>query len=148
MKLVRWEPLEDTEELLRRMSRPVFGRWPHLFGREKETAFEWSPAVDIRETDNEYLIKAELPGVKRGDVNVNLEDNVLTIEGERRQEKEEKGERTHRVERFYGSFRRSFTLPDNADTAGIHAQSKDGMLNVHLPKLKVEKRKALEIKVA
>jgi HSP20 family protein len=125
----------------------MFGKWPHFFGDEREMMIEWSPAVDIKETDKEYLVKAELPGVKREDVKVSLDDDVLTIEGERRQEKDVKGEKTHRVERFYGTFSRSFALPEFADAKAIRAESKDGVLNVHVPKLMVEKKLPLEIKV-
>ena len=89
------------------------------------------PVVDIKETENEYLARAELPGIRREDVKVSLEDDVLTIEGER----------------FYGTFCRSFTLPEFTDANAIRAESKDGVLNVHVPKLKVEKRQALQIKV-
>ena len=146
MNLMRWEPFKESNEFFRNLSTPMFGRWPQFFG-EEGTKIEWSPAVDIKETEGEYLVKAELPGVKREDVNVTLEDGVLTIEGERRQEKEVKGEKSHRVERFYGNFCRSFTLPEYADANAIRAESKDGVLNVHVPKLNIEKRKALQIKV-
>ncbi len=108
---------------------------------------EWSPFVDIKETDEEYLVRAELPGLKKEDVKVSLDEGVLTIEGERRHEKEEKNERIHRVERFYGTFCRSFTLPDYTDASKILAESKDGVLSIHVPKLKIEKRKALQIAV-
>jgi HSP20 family protein len=125
----------------------MFGKWPQFFGEDGEMKIEWSPAVDIKETEKEYLVKAELPGVKREDVKVSLEDGVLMIEGERRQEKDSEGEKTHRVERFYGTFCRSFTLPEYADAKAIRAESKDGVLKVHVPKLKIEKRLPLEIKV-
>jgi HSP20 family protein len=124
----------------------LFGRWPRMMGEEGE-AYEWSPVADISETDDEYLVKAELPGIRREDVKVSLEEGMLTIEGERKQEKEEKGRRLHRIERFYGTFCRTFTLPDDADATGIRAESKDGVLNVHIPKSKVVKPKAIEIKV-
>jgi len=146
MNLMRWEPFRESDEFFRSLSNPMFGRWPQYFG-EEGTKIEWSPAVDIKETETEYLVKAELPGVKREDVNVTLEDGVLMIEGERRQEKEVKGEKSHRVERFYGNFCRSFTLPEYADANAIRAESKDGVLHVHVPKLKIEKRKALQIKI-
>lgn len=146
MNLMRWEPFRESDEFFRSLSNPMFGRWPQYFG-EEGTKIEWSPAVDIKETETEYLVKAELPGVKREDVNVTLEDGVLMIEGERRQEKEVKGEKSHRVERFYGNFCRSFTLPEYADAKAIRAESKDGVLHVHVPKLKIEKPKALQIKV-
>lgn len=146
MSLIRWEPFKEADEFFRSMSSPLRGRWSRMLG-ENGGAMEWAPAADISETEKEYVVKAELPGVKREDVKVTLEDGVLTIQGERRQEQEEKGEKTHRTERFYGSFSRSFTLPDNTDAGSIRAESKDGVLQVHIPKLKAEKARAVEIKV-
>jgi HSP20 family protein len=146
MNLTRWEPFKDADEFFRTYSPSFFGRW-RLPGEVASKDLQWSPAADISETDKEYLVKAELPGVKREDVKVTLEDGVLTIEGERKFEKEDKNEKSHRIERFYGNFSRSFTLPDNADAANVRAESKDGVLNVHIPKIKVEKPKPVEIKV-
>jgi HSP20 family protein len=147
MNLVRWEPFKGTDELLRNLSTPVFGRWPQFLGETEGMKFDWSPVVDIKETEGEYLLNAELPGVKKEDIKISLDEGVLTLEGERRIEKEEKGEKTHRVERFYGNFCRSFTLPEYADASAIRAESKEGVLKVHIPKMKVEKRKAVEIKI-
>ena len=147
MNLMRWEPFRETEDFLRNLSPPMFGRWPQLLGEERTMKFEWTPVVDIKETETEYLVNAELPGVKKEDFKISLDEGVLTIEGERRQEKEIKGETTHRVERFYGKFCRSFTLPEYADANAIRADYTHGVLSVHVPKLKVEKRQALEIKV-
>ena len=147
MNLMRWEPFRETDEFFRNLSTPMFGRWPQLFGENGAMKIEWSPAVDIKETETEYLVRAELPGILRENVKVTLEDRVLTIEGERRQEKEVKGERTHRVERFYGNFCRSFTLPEHVDADAIRAESKDGVLEVHVPKMKIEKPQALQIRI-
>lgn len=147
MNLMRWEPFRESNEFFRNFPAPMFGKWPQFFDEDGGMKIEWSPAVDIKETEKEYLVKAELPGVNREDVKVTLEDGVLMIEGERRQEKELKGEKTHRVERFYGNFCRSFTLPEYADATAIRAESKDGILNVHVPKLKTEKRQPLQIKI-
>lgn len=108
---------------------------------------DWVPTVDISESEGEYLIKAELPEVKKEDVKVTVEDGVLTIQGERRQEKEEKGKRFHRVERSYGSFVRSFTLPESVDDTAVKAEYKDGVLALHLPKTEKVKPKAIEVKV-
>lgn len=146
MKPARWEPFKGMDEFFRSTAPSLFARWPRLLGKEG-AAYEWSPAADISETDKEYLVKAELPGVKREDVKVSLDEGVLTLEGERKQEKEEKGRKMHRVERFYGAFCRSFSLPADADAGGIRAESKDGLLNVHIPKSKVQKPKAVEIRV-
>ena len=115
MTLVRWDPFRELEDMSERLNR-VFSR-PTLrnTGKENLTVADWMPTVDISETESEYLIKAELPEVRKEDVKVTVENGVLTLQGERRQEKEEKGRRFHRVERSYGSFVRSFTLPESVD---------------------------------
>lgn len=149
MTLVRWDPfreLEDMSERLNRMfSRPAV---PAKNGKESLTVADWIPTVDISETDGEYVIKAELPDVKKEDVKITLEDGVLTLTGERRQEKEEKSTKYHRVERSYGSFVRSFSLPDLVDETKVKAEYRDGMLNLHLPKSEKAKPRAIEVKVA
>ena len=109
---------------------------------------EWSPLVDISEDDQEYLIKAELPDVKKEDVKVTAQEGTLTIMGERKFEKEEKGRRYHRVERAYGTFGRSFSLPDDASPAKVSAEFKDGVLTVHLVKDKKAKPQQIEVKVS
>lgn len=147
MTLIRWEPFKDTEAFFRDFGAPLFSRWPRLSAEKGGDALQWAPAADISETEAEYLVKAELPGVKREDIRLSVEGGMLTIEGERKHEKEERDEKSHRIERFYGSFCRSFTLPDNADAENIRAQDKDGVLSVHVPKLKTGKSKAKQIKV-
>jgi len=150
MTLVRWDPFRELEDMSERLNR-VFAR-PSLrqSGSSKEamTVADWMPTVDISETDGEYVIKAELPEVKKEDVRVTVEDGVLTLQGERRQEKEEKGKKFHRVERSYGSFVRSFTLPESVDEGAVKAEYKDGVLNLHLPKTEKVKPKAIDVKVA
>ncbi len=150
MALVRWDPFRELEEMSDRLNR-VFTR-PAVRtngnGKEQLTVADWMPIVDISETDGEYLIKAELPEVKKEDVKVTVENGVLTLQGERRQEKDEKGKKYHRVERSYGSFVRSFTLPESIDESGVKAEYKDGVLNLHLPKSEKVKPKAIEVKVA
>ena len=106
-----------------------------------------TPRVDIAESDSEIEIRAEIPDVKKEDVKVGVDDGVLTIEGRRNKEKEEKGKRFHRIERSYGSFARSFTLPDHTDETKIKATFKDGMLNLHIPKTPNGKPKAIQVKV-
>jgi HSP20 family protein len=145
MNITRWEPFGDIDELFGRWPLAL-RRWPRLLEAEGK-AIEWAPTADISETEKEYLVKAELPGVKRDDVKVTVDQGVLTIQGERKQEKEEKDEKYHRVERSYGSFFRSFSLPQNAAAGDIRAESKDGVLFVHIPKVKVEKPRAVQIKV-
>ena len=130
----------------------------HLLGRssarrpdsqeELMAAAEWSPLVDISEDDREYLIKAELPEVRKEDVKVTAEEGTLTIMGERKFEKEQKGKRYHRVERAYGTFGRSFLLPDDASPAKVSADFKDGVLTVHLVKDEKPKPQQVEVKVS
>lgn len=148
MTLVRWDPFRELEDMSERLNR-VFSR-PSLrnSGKENLTVADWMPTVDISESEGEYLIKAELPEVKKEDVKVTVENGVLTLQGERRQDKEEKGKRFHRVERSYGSFVRSFSLPESVDESGVKADYKDGVLNLHLPKSEKVKPKAIDVKVA
>jgi len=148
MNLVRWEPFREMEDFFRQSS-PLLGP---LFGRNAlrtlgERDGEWAPAANISETDKEFLIKAELPEVKKEDVKITLDSGVITISGERKQQKEEKGENEIRVESFYGTFARSFSLPDNVDASGVRAESKDGVLKVHIPKKEVSKPKAITVQV-
>lgn len=144
----RWNPFREMEEMEKRLST-LFGRQALRADGEKEalTMAEWSPLVDITEDEKEYLIKAEVPDVKKENVKLKIQDDVLTISGERKSEKEEKGRKYHRVERTYGSFMRSFTLPEDADGSKVSAEYKDGMLNVHLPKSETAKPRSIEVKV-
>jgi HSP20 family protein len=112
------------------------------------TITEWAPSVDIIEDEKEWLLKADLPEVMKDDVKVTVENGVLTITGERKFEKEEKDKKYHRIERSYGNFLRSFTLPDGADGSKVNAEFKDGVLKVHLPKGEKAKPKTVEVKVA
>lgn len=121
--------------------------WPSARGQELITTGDWSPRVDISETDNEIVVQAEIPDVKKEDVKVTVDSGVLTIRGERKQEKEEKGKKFHRIERSYGSFVRSFTLPDNIDATTVKAAFKDGMLNLQIPKTAETKPQVIEVKV-
>jgi HSP20 family protein len=144
-----WDPFKQIEEMEKRLST-MLGRPLGIRdgGKEAMTVTEWSPLVDITEDDKEYLIKAELPEVKKEDVKLTVQDDVLSISGERKYEKEEKGKKYHRVERAYGSFLRSFTLPEDADGTKVSAEYKDGVLKVHLPKSEKAKPKSIEVKVA
>ena len=147
--MTRWNPFKDLEEMEKRLSTYV-GR-PALrteAGKEAMTVAEWSPPVDITEDDKEYVIKAELPEMKKEDIKLSVEDNVMSISGERKYEKEEKGKKYHRIERTYGSFMRRFTLPDTADGSTVSAEYKDGVLNVRLPKSENAKPKSIEVKVS
>ena len=148
MNLIKRDPFRELDALSARVDRlfgqPFFGRWP--FDNDA-VATDWTPAMDVQETDSEFLVKADLPEVKKEDVKVTVEEGVLTLQGERRQEKEEKGKKYHRVERSYGSFVRSFTLPESVDEAGVKAEYKDGVLSLHLPKTEKVKPKAIDVKV-
>jgi len=146
----RWNPWKELEEMEKRLST-VFGPAPSTMGGDKKEAIavaEWSPLVDITEDEKEYTVKAEIPEMKKEDIKINVHDDVLTISGERKYEKEEKGKKYHRVERAYGSFIRSFTLPEDADGAKVNAEYKDGVLKVRLPKSEKAKPKAIEVKIA
>ena len=129
MALIRWEPLKEIEEL--------FGRsWPRPTIRSGQLlgVGDWHPRVDISENDGQYLVKADIPGVAKDDIKITVDNDVLTIQGERKQEQEEENKHFHRVERFYGSFIRSFTLPDDADAAALKAVAQEGQLTVTIPK--------------
>jgi len=147
MNLIKWDPLRELEDISTRLNR-VFGRAAGRTASDSEMLAmpDWMPSVDISETDAAYLIKGEIPGVRKDAVKVTIQDGMLTIQGERKQEKEEKGKKFHRVECSYGSFVRSFRVPDDADENKIKAEFKDGMLNVTLPKSE-KKTKAKSINV-
>ena len=145
MRLMRWEPLREMDDLLKGFS-PMPGRMPTL-GRATETGYEFMPPADVVEREKEYLVTVDLPDVRKEDVKVLFDDGLLTIKGERKEEKEVKGETMHRTERFYGAFERSFTLPEDVDTKGIRAECKDGVLLVTLPRLAIEKPKPLAITI-
>lgn len=143
MNITRWEPFLEFEDMVRQYS-PFFGRALRRNGEEKP----WTPVANISETDKEYLIKAELPEVSKENVKVTLDNGTITIAGERRNEKEHKDENEIRVESFYGTFSRSFALPENIDAKGVTAQSKDGVLRVRIPKTQaVPAPKAVSIDV-
>jgi HSP20 family protein len=147
--LNRWNRLKEQGALqhgLNTLLSHSSARWPE--GAEEPLAVaEWSPLVDISEDEKEYLIKAELPEVKKEDVKVTAQEGTLTIMGERKFEAEEKGKRYHRVERAYGSFGRSFSLPDDASMGNVRAEFRDGVLTVHLVKDEKVKPQQVEIKV-
>jgi HSP20 family protein len=145
MQLTKWDPFREMEDVFDRYSKAL--SWPRLGGSEIMTGGDWAPRVDIAETENEFIIKAEVPEVKKDEVKISVDNGVLSIQGERKQEKEEKGKKFHRVERYYGSFTRSFTLPDNVDETKIEASFKDGMLNIQIPKSEKSKPKAIDVKI-
>lgn len=140
MNIVKWEPFRELDNLFRLYT----SNFPRTLNGDIE---KWTPTANITENDKEYLIKAELPEVKKEDVKITLENGALTISGERRREKESKDENEIRVESFYGSFSRSFYLPDNVDTKNIRAETKDGVLRVHVPKAESGKAKAISVPI-
>ena len=145
MNVVRWDPFGDFDTLFNRMLPKLFAEWPRLASDGGK--LEWSPSANISETDKEYLIRAELPAVKKEDVKVTVDQGMITIEGERKQQKEEKDEKIHRVESLYGTFMRSFSLPENVNVDDVRCENKDGVLTVHIPKTETEKRKPKQIRV-
>ena len=148
MSLVRWEHINEMDSLFNRMLQKSFRGLPRLFVEENGGAkLEWSPSADISETDKEYLIRADLPAVKKEDVRVTVDRGMITIEGERKQQREEKTEKFHRVESLYGNFTRSFSLPEDISVEAIRCEEKDGVLTVHIPKTHTEKAAVKQIKV-
>lgn len=107
---------------------------------------DWSPSVDVAETNEEIVVKAEVPGVSKDDIDLTVESNRLIISGEKRQEEEEEGKNYYRTERSYGSFRRIFSLPAQADTDNVQASYDDGVLTVRIPKTEVARGKKIDIK--
>jgi len=142
MDITRFNPFRDLENFF--MNRPRF-TWNDDFGLQSFTHADWVPAVDINETDDEFLITAEIPQVKKEDVKVQVQNGMLTIKGERKYENEDK--KAHRIERFYGSFQRSFTLPENVSEDKINADHKNGMLYLRLPKTEETAPKQLDIQI-
>jgi HSP20 family protein len=132
MSLLPWESIKDVEDLFDRTTQTLGwplvrrGGWPALMAT--------TPRVDIFERDGAYMIEADVPGMTREDLHVSLEDGVLTIRGERQQEKREERGRCHRLERSYGSFLRSFTLPGDSDASAISASCQDGQLRITVPR--------------
>lgn len=143
-----WDPFREIGELENRMEK-YFGKplLPGNGGKETMAVAQWAPVVDITEDQKEYLVKAELPEIKKEDVKVSVEDGDLTISGERKFEKEEKGKKYHRIERSYGSFMRTFTLPEGVAAEKVNAEFKDGVLTIHLPKDEKAAPKSVDVKV-
>ncbi len=153
MSLIRWNPTRDLPTFpsdIMSMQREINRMFDGLFRgnwQDDDLSGAWSPAVDVAEKGDNYTVKVELPGVSKDDVQITMHDNVLTIRGEKKQEKETKEANYHRVERTYGSFSRSFTLPTGVKTADVEATYKDGILNILLPKAEEAKPKQIEVKV-
>jgi HSP20 family protein len=144
MAILRWEPFREMQDALRHFS-PLY--LPDNGARDDASTRSWVPLANISESEKEYLIKCELPDVKKEDVKIAVADGVITISGERKLEREDQSEDAIRVESIYGAFTRSFVLPDNVDAEGIQAESKDGVLRIHVPKVKTKKGEPLAIEV-
>ena len=145
MAVVRWDPFRDLNLLQDRMNRLFDDAGRGWRADEPAAPTTWSPAVDIFETEAEIIVKAELPGMERKDISLHLENNVLSLRGERKFEKETKDENYHRIERSYGAFSRSFAIPATVDEEKIRAEYKDGVLNIVLPKKEQARPKQIKI---
>lgn len=142
--LIIWRPLQELKKEMDRLFQEFFGK---TWFPERWESVEWMPAVDVSETENEIIVKADLPGVKPEDIEISLSENILTIKGEKKREEEEKKENFYRVERYYGSFMRSISLPCDIDEEKIQATYKDGVLKIVLPKKPEEKKRVIKVTV-
>jgi HSP20 family protein len=141
MNLVRWEPFKELSSIRGQMDRLL----ESFFKRGETMDGLWTPSIDFSETTDEFVIKADIPGLEEKDLSVTLSGNNLLIKGERKEEKEDKGKHYHKVERSYGSFQRSIPLPDVVDADRISADYQNGVLEVHLPKTASAKPKEIKI---
>ena len=150
-KVIPSNPLREMDEAQNRLNRFFLGGFPNRIGSgeiDSLAVTDWSPEVDISEDDHGYQLKADLPEVKKDDVKVTVEDGILSVSGERKVEKEDHKKKFHRMERCFGTFRRSFTLPEDTDSTKVTAEFRDGVLKVHLPTTTRAKSKATQVKVA
>lgn len=147
MNMQVWNPFQEFENMLERYSKSGMSNLGKQMNTEMSFA-DWAPSVDIEEQEDKYLIKADLPGVEKKDIEVKYENGVLSIRGEKKTEKETgKGTKQHRTERFHGTFARSFTLPDAVKADQVDASYKDGVLTLSIPKQEEAKPKSIDIKV-
>jgi HSP20 family protein len=157
-KVTTWNPLREMDEAQNRFNPFFLAGFPTRaayfppigIGSDEIhslTVADWSPEVDISEDDRGYLLKADLPEMKKDDVRVTVEDGILSVSGERKTEKEDHKKKFHRIERSFGTFRRSFTLPEDADSTKVTAEFHDGVLKVHLPTTPIARSKAIEVQV-
>jgi HSP20 family protein len=151
MALIRWEPARELGTIQNEMNRlfNTFFDTPTAAAPGNGSAMRrWIPAMDLVETENDFVLKADLPGLTENDVNIELEDNVLTLSGERKAEHEDRKDGYYRIERSFGSFRRSLTLPEGVDPEAVKATFSDGVLEVHVPKPEARKPRKVSISVA
>lgn len=145
MDLVKWNPWREFEDLFDRYSKAV--GWSRSSGQENVAAVDWTPCVDVVESEDAYELHVELPGVQRKDVQVTVDQGLLIVQGARQREEEQQGRTWHRVERTSGAFRRSFALPDDVEAQSVRASFKDGVLTVSLRKSETKRPRAIEVKV-
>lgn len=148
MAIIRWEPFRDLVSSQDRFDRLFTETFPRFFEEGEAPMGTWTPAVDIYESDHDLKIKAELPGVDPKDIEARVENGALYLKGERKFEKESKDENYHRVERSYGSFMRTFSLPASVDTEKVAAEYKDGVLTLTLPKKEEAKAKTIKVQAS
>ena len=146
MSITRYDPFRDLRNLQEEVNRLFTGNAGRSFADEGIARGAWSPSVDIYENKDQLVLEAELPGMKREDFDLSIENNVITLRGERQFEKSDEGDNYHRVERSYGSFTRSFTLPNTVSGEGATADYRNGVLRVTLPKREETKARKIEIK--
>ncbi len=145
MAIVRWDPFRDIATLHERMNRLFDEAFARTRGEPSELAGTWTPAVDVYEDPDKFMIVAELPGVSKDDVQIELKENVLTLRGERKFSEQFKDQTCHRMERAYGQFTRSFTLPAEVEPTKVEAKFKDGVLTVTVPKAAAAKPRLIPI---
>jgi HSP20 family protein len=146
MSIVRYDPFRDLRTLQEEVNRLFTGSMPRGFDDEGIARGAWSPSVDIYENKEQIVLEAELPGMKRDDFDLSVENNIITLRGQRQFEKQDESDNYHRVERSYGSFTRSFTLPNTVSAENANAEYKNGVLRVTLPKREETKARRIEIK--
>jgi len=145
MAIIRWDPFRDVVTLREKMNRLFEDYYPARSEDRDLVASTWSPAVDIYETEDKLVLSAELPGIEDKDIEIKIEDNTLSLKGERNFEKETKEENYHRIERSYGSFVRSFTLPAYINQEKIEAENDDGVLKITMPKKTESKARSVKV---
>ena len=147
MAIIRWRPLGEVDSFRREMDR----MFDNFFGSGTDVdnfSSAWQPSVDIKETKDDFVLMAEVPGMSKNDIKINISENTLTIKGEKKEEKKEADHNFHRVERKYGSFQRSFTLPTQIQGDKVKASYKDGVLSITMPKKEEVKPKEIPITVS
>jgi len=147
MVVTRWDPFRELATLQNRVNG-LFQDYSRPGQDELTTTSSFVPAVDVYEDEHKVTLKLEIPGINQDDVDIRLENNTLTVSGERNFEKEEKEENFHRIERRYGSFSRSFTLPNNLDTESVHATYDNGVLKIELAKRAEAKPKQIKVNIS